>query len=59
MSQTKSPLDEAFQRELQRRLMEIDACAGSKAGDLNYMDWLIIVIFFLVVPLVFVWLYRS
>jgi hypothetical protein len=55
--QQKSPLDEAFQQELQRRLVLMDSSSGA-SGDFTSVDWVIITAFFIILPLFIVWLFR-
>jgi len=59
MDMQKSSLDEAFQQELQRRLVEIDKCSEKSSGAFNYLDWIISLLFFIILPLFLVWLFRS
>ncbi|MDQ7826726.1 MAG: hypothetical protein RDV48_28240 [Candidatus Eremiobacteraeota bacterium] len=55
----KSSLDEAFQQELQRRLVELDECSEDSFGAFTSTDWILSMVLFVVLPLFLVWLFRS
>jgi hypothetical protein len=55
---SRAVLDDAFRIELERRLHELDECSDGAFGELTSIDWAFSVVFFILIPLALVWLFR-